>query len=150
MRLFVALPLPAEPAAHLAAALGRDPDPRWHLTLAFLGEQPSAAPYAEALAQVAGRPFRLALAGGGTFGGRVLWADVGAGRAELVALAGRVQDACRAAGAALEDRPYRPHVTLRRGRDLDAAPLAAYAGPVWTVEGPVLLESRGGRYLPVD
>ena len=141
------MPLPAEPAAHLAAALDRDPDPRWHLTLAFLGEQPSADPYAEVLPSSA--PFRLALAGAGTFGGRVLWVGVGEGCEALVELAGRVQDACRAAGAELEDRPYRPHLTVRRGRDLDAGPLSSYRGPAFDVDRAVLFESRDGRHLPV-
>ena len=155
MRLFVALAVPAEPAAALAAALGREPDPRWHLTLAFLGEQAAAQPVAAALARVAFAPFRLSLAGAGTFsGGRVLWVGVGEGEAPLRALAADVSAACRGAGVALEDRPFRPHVTVRRGRGLRPGALTEHAGPAWTVGAFALLESRllgasGVRYLPV-
>ena len=52
MRLFVAVPLPPAPALHLADALGREPDPKWHLTLAFLGETADPSPLARALAGV--------------------------------------------------------------------------------------------------
>lgn len=149
MRLFVAVGLPPQPAAHLAEALGTKPDPRWHVTLAFLG-QADAGPVSASLRQVRAAPFDVALAGSGTFGGRVLWAGVGAGRAELVALAGQVAVACREAGVVLEDRPYRPHLTLRRGRDLDPAPLAAYCGPAFRVGAFSLVESRGGQHVEVE
>ena len=68
---------------------------------------------------------------------------------DLVALAADVAAACRSVGVALEDRPYRPHLTLRRGRDLDAGPLAGYAGPAFRVGSFALLESRGGQHAEV-
>ena len=147
MRLFVAVGLPEVPAAHLAQALGRAPDPRWHLTLAFLGDVVDPAPLLGPLSAVPLDPFALSLAGAGTFGrGRVLWVGVGAGREPLSALAGEVAAACRSAGVALEERAFRPHLTVRRGRDLQPGPLAAYEGPGWTVERFALFASREGRY----
>ena len=146
MRLFAAVWPSAEAAEHLAAALGRPPSPRWHLTLAFLGEV--AVP--PDLSAVRVEPFDVALGGAGTFsGGRVLWAGVRLGAEPLAELAVAVAGACAAAGVALEDRPYRPHLTVRRGRDLEPGPLVHYAGPAWTVDRFALLESRGGRYLAV-
>lgn len=149
MRLFVAVGLQPGPAVHLAAALGTAHDPRWHVTLAFLG-QCDPGPVAASLRQVRAAPFDLALAGSGTFGGRVLWAGVGPGRAELGALARQVAVACRGAGVVLEDRPYRPHLTVRRGRDLDPAPLADYAGPAFRLEAFSLVESRDGQHVEVE
>lgn len=98
---------------------------------------------AAALEAVPCAPFRLALAGAGTFGGgRVLWVGVGEGAEPLSALAGQVAAAC----GVVEDRPYRPHLTVRRGRGLAPGPLADYAGPGFAVERYTLVESRAGQH----
>jgi RNA 2',3'-cyclic 3'-phosphodiesterase len=169
VRLFVALVPPAEALEHLAADLvearTRDADvlgdealrwarpDTWHLTLAFLGE------VADRLVPGLDRRLRRAaarhpacevsLAGAGRFGGRVLWIGFGGEVAGLRRLAASVQAASRRAGADVDERPLRPHITLARARDpLDLRPavaaLAAYSGPRWTAAEIVLVRSRLG------
>jgi 2'-5' RNA ligase len=142
----------------------------WHITLAFLGEvadprvDPVAAEVGRAVAAAgpaAGRPFRLRLAGAGTFPARgaprVLWAGVTGAGAEVDAAAERlgrlaraVRRAARAAGVPVERRPYRPHLTLGRWRPADAAdravadPLTGYAGPPFDVAEILLIRSHLG------
>jgi 2'-5' RNA ligase len=149
VRLFVAVRPPAAALRSLAEALGLDVDDRWHLTLAFLGEQPDPEPFVRPLTEAALRstPFPLALAGGQTFGGRVLSAAVAGDVAALDRLARDVQDACRRAGAELDARPFRPHLTVARGRGLQVpAALSSYEGPSWVVEQLELVHSHlGGR-----
>jgi 2'-5' RNA ligase len=141
VRLFVAVRPPVDVLAHLARTLARPPAPTWHLTLAFLGEVDDDAPLAGPLADVAARrpPFSLALAGSGRFGPAV-WVGV---TGDVPALAGLAADVAAACGLG-DDRPYRPHLTVARGR-LDPAALASYAGPSWTVDRLVLVRSVLGR-----
>ncbi|MFE1786535.1 2'-5' RNA ligase family protein, partial [Streptomyces sp. NPDC059506] len=86
-----------------------------------------------ALAAAAGRygPFGIALAGGGRFGDRTLWTDVEGDREVLVELAGAMDDAARACGVRIDDRPNRPHLTLARGPPppRPRPPASPYAGP---------------------
>ncbi|MFN2536884.1 MAG: 2'-5' RNA ligase family protein [Mycobacteriales bacterium] len=138
MRLFVGVRPPAEVCAQLAAALGGDADPRWHVTLAFLGERPDPEPVLEALRPVAARhgPVPLRLSGGGTFGARVLWAGV----------AGRLAPLARDVQVALgipEQRPFHAHVTVRRGHGLIIPrALSELAGEQWTADEIELVLSR--------
>jgi 2'-5' RNA ligase len=144
MRLFVAVRPPAAVCAALAAAAARPVDPRWHVTLAFLGERPDAAPVVEALDGLVQRhrAFTLALAGGGTFGGRVLWCGLSGELAALTALATDV----RAAVAGGEDRPFRAHLTLARGRHLVVPTgLHGFASEPWEVNEVELVRSRLAR-----
>src|SRR4051812_28363020 len=110
MRLFVALVPPRHTLAELDAALGERaaegvrwgrPE-QWHLTLAFLGEgdDHKRPGLCERLARAAGRhsPFTLSFAGGGHFGGRVLWAGVAGDRTGLRRLADSVRAAARRCG----------------------------------------------------
>lgn len=148
--------------AHVVAPLRRArPDLRWappeawHLTLAFLGEVPSAgqAVVSRRLAGPAARhaPVRLVCAGAGTFGparaARVLWVGLDGERDRLGALARSVAAAARRAGVEVEPRPFRPHLTLARAarplpvEDLLAA-LAGYAGPPWTADRLHLVRSH--------
>jgi len=129
--------------AHLAGARTSNPD-QWHVTLAFLGEVGSADPLYAGLAAVAAAhaPFRLQLAGGGSFGRRVTWSGVGGDVAELRALASDVQAACRVAGVQLEERAYRPHLTVGR---IDRQLLSSYVGPVWDVREFQLVHSVLGQ-----
>ena len=150
MRLFVAVRPPAEAIGHLVAALPRWPSQpeRWHLTLAFLGEVTDPAPVAEQLrAAVTGvAAFPLALRGSGSFGrGAVVWVGLAGDVPALRSLAGAVTRACRAAGADVDDRPYRPHLTVGRKGHPDAAALASYDGPVWPVTEVELVRSDVGR-----
>ncbi|WP_018567086.1 RNA 2',3'-cyclic phosphodiesterase [Streptomyces sp. PsTaAH-124] len=128
----------------------------WHLTLAFYGEvAEETVPELEArLAKAAHRtrPFPLALRGGGRFGhGKALWTGAEGDLPALRLLAGRAQAAGRRAGApgtaADGHRPYRPHLTLARGRPplADVRPhadaLAGLTGRTWTVDEIVLVRS---------
>ena len=147
MRLFVSLRLPSPARAHLAAALAgaRLTDVgQWHVTLAFLGEVPAAEPLAPELAGAVAQhpPLALRVRGGGAFG-RVWWGGLDGDVAGLRSLAADVADACRAAGVALEDRPYRPHVTVAR-RGSGPHPLEGYEGPAWTASEVELVRSRLG------
>jgi 2'-5' RNA ligase len=163
VRAFVALVPPDDALAELAAAVAVLPhEPRlrwsprgqWHLTLAFLGEVDELARdrLAERLARAARRhaPVELALAGGGRFGDRVLWAGVDGDRAGLRLLAGSVRAAARRAGLPVDDRPYRPHLTLARARppEPDLRPLAGalrgFVGRAWAVSALHMVRSDLG------
>ncbi|WP_159798025.1 RNA 2',3'-cyclic phosphodiesterase [Puerhibacterium puerhi] len=190
MRLFTAVYPSAEASAHLDLALGgvggaavADPGAslRWvpkeqrHVTLAFHGEVPDgAAPgfvadLRAALAQQ--EPFDVALAGGGSFGGRTLWVGVGEGLEGLRALSAAAERSAALAGFRADDRAGgRPHLTVarafvprgrdrvdrggaRRARGRDevsplvawAHALAVYRGPAWRVDAVHVVTSRLGQ-----
>jgi 2'-5' RNA ligase len=170
VRCFVAIPLPDEVKAKVAAVQAEarrrcgDVDMRWtrpaslHLTLKFLGSVP-----AERLGAVRTALERvvdgvhlplLSLAGLGAFPeprrARVLWLGVTDGAAALVELAAAVDRASAVLGFEPERHPFAPHLTLGRvraprgGADLRGALSAcgdAAAGS-WTPEAVVLYESR--------
>jgi RNA 2',3'-cyclic 3'-phosphodiesterase len=99
-------------------------------------------------------PMTLRLAGGGRFGSlrrpQVAWTGLDGDVEPLVQLAGRLAAVARRLGLPVEDRPFRPHLTLGRwrpGRPADGAltdRLAAYRGPDWTVTEVRLWESHLG------
>ncbi len=111
--------------AVLAIAL---PGVRWpdvaslHLTLAFLGELDSArldaAIEAAGVAARSARPFRLRVAGLGTFGPpkapRVIWAAVGGDLPALRALHADLVRELSTCGFPPEEREFSPHFTLAR------------------------------------
>jgi 2'-5' RNA ligase len=174
VRLFVALIPPGNVLADLAAAItaARGPCPEegpdlrwagadhWHLTLTFLGQVDE-----DALAELMGRlaraarrhqPVELSVAGAGVFGARararVLWAGIRGDRGQLKALAASVAAGARRSGIAVDDRPYRPHLTLARSRARQGADVRAivealesYAGPSWTARELHLVRSYLGR-----
>jgi 2'-5' RNA ligase len=169
-RTFVAIPLPAGVATTLEARLvplrAAHTQARWsdlaqaHLTLVFLGDTPAAVVPAVVLAvtrAAAGRaPFRVALHGAGSFGGRgrplVAWLGIGAGAAELTALAADI----RARLVTLPGLAHlaaagemRPHLTVARRAPASLAPLLRNAfageGPAWTIDGLVVMRSPLGR-----
>jgi 2'-5' RNA ligase len=148
VRLFLSLGLPPDARAHLAAALSglRLTDVgQWHVTLVFLGELPSERPLLPALGAVTVRtpPLRLHVEGGGVFHGPgVLWAGLGGDVAGLRRLATGLREACRASGVDLQDRPYRPHVTV--ARRADAGRLTGYTGPAWTATEVEVVRSTLG------
>ena len=167
MRAFVAVVPPDTARAELAAAvtplrsahpeLRWTPAAQWHLTLVFLGEVDEGAlpELSERLGRAAHRhaPMALALGGAGRFGDRVLWTRVreqptpaGAG---LRRLAAAVTAAARRCGLGLEDRAYRPHLTIARSRGgTDLRPLVAqlsgFAGTPWAADALHLVRSRLG------
>jgi 2'-5' RNA ligase len=131
---------------------------RWHLTLLFLGAVPPAAVpplLAAAVPAVAATPpLTLRLAGGGRFGSlrrpQVAWAGLEGDVEPLVELAARLLAAAGALGLPVEDRPFRPHLTLGRWRPRAPADgalpdrLAGYRGLDWPVTEVCLLESHLG------
>ncbi len=166
MRLFVAAAPPPGAVAHLAEALarGRDRQPsdplrwippeRWHLTVVFLGEvdpgRVDRLGAAIAPAAAAGAPLGLRLRGSGMFPG-VLWVGLAGDLDALGRLARASRRAARAAGLAVERRPYRPHLTVARSREPAAAALraardrlGAYEGPAFTVHALRLIRSFPG------
>jgi RNA 2',3'-cyclic 3'-phosphodiesterase len=176
VRLFYAVELAADVQAVLARLRPNDEsrDYRWvdasllHVTLAFLGEQP--AEKLEVLQQVgraaasASRPARLALGTAGSFGGkrapRVLWVDLAGDVEALLELQSRLDLALRGAGFALEDRPFRPHITLARRREIAKGgpppgwpPQLSAAHTTFRMERLTLFQSRlsprGPTYIPL-
>jgi RNA 2',3'-cyclic 3'-phosphodiesterase len=163
VRLFVALIPPAEALEELRAAtvpLHAELGPalrwarpeQWHLTLAFLAEvdDPTRAELAGRLGRAAARaaPLTLSIGAGGRFGDRVLWARVRGDTDRLRRLAESVRAAARRSGLPVEDRPYRPHVTLARTAGADLRPavarLAGFEGTPWTASRLHLVRSRLG------
>jgi RNA 2',3'-cyclic 3'-phosphodiesterase len=166
------------------AATNPGPGLRWvppeqrHVTLAFHGEVPDGAVpgYVEAMEEALRevRPFELALAGSGSFGGRTLWIGLGGDVTALRRLAGVVTSAAEEAGLPVENRAGgRPHLTVARasvaragaarkegrrgsrrprGRDDEAGSplatwsraLAVYGGPAWPVRDVHVVASRLG------
>src|SRR5437764_10558000 len=132
MRLFFALPLPSEMKEKLrptldearkesAGGVGFTKLEQLHFTLAFLGEQPrpdEALVAGESLREVAA--FDLVLSGVGAFPStmrpRVLWIGVTGGASQLIAAAERLRGALEQHGFKLEERNFRPHLTLGRVR----------------------------------
>lgn len=161
MRLFVALTPPAQVVEDLrigiTAVRQLAPDLRWtrpeqwHLTLAFLGEVGEAgmADLTTRLGRAATRhpPLTLSFCGAGRFGHRVLWTGVRGDRDGLRRLADSVRAAARRTGVALEQQPYRPHLTLARSDGSgDLRPLVRrlddYQGRPWDATRLHLVRSR--------
>jgi 2'-5' RNA ligase len=175
MRLFFAIELPP----NVRAALGRlrlagdeSRDYRWadpaslHVTLAFLGEQPAERlPILEEVgttAAAASVPGVLSLGTAGSFGGRrtprVLWVDLAGDVDALLALQARLDAGLRAAGFQLENRPFRPHITVARRRETaHGGPPPGWppqvAGGSFTLKQLTLFQSRlsprGPTYIPL-
>ena len=131
---------------------------RWHLTLLFLGAVPRevlpALGAGAAPVVAAAPPMLLRLAGAGRFGSlrrpSVAWAGVDGDVASLTALAGGLAELARGLDLPVEERPFRPHLTLGRWAPRRPADgtltdrLAGYRGPAWPVGEVQLLESRPG------
>ena len=133
-RLFLGLELPAICRETLSRLDPKLRGLRWvreeqlHLTMSFLGEveDEAAERLHDTLTDVHVAPFFLPILGLGTFGGArpsTLWAGVGKGHPHLFALHKHLQDAVLRAGLEPDLRPFHPHITLGRARDLSAASL---------------------------
>lgn len=165
MRLFVALPVPADVRRVLSDL--RDPsfsDVRWipperyHVTLCFLGASSpdDASRYAEALRTMSAPPARCATYGLDVLPGRrrprVLIAGLDR-TPSLMRVHAAVNDALEPVGASPDDRPFRPHVTLGRVQSsVDPAALhrtlrahEEFDAPTFTVSAVHLYES-----IPID
>ncbi len=164
-RLFVALPVPEEIADQLLPLQSGVPDARWvpaenfHITLCFAGEVPGGTrrDLEEELADIAGPPFAVAIAGVEQFNSgkqpRALVATVERSD-RLDWLHQKVSTVARNCGIELERRKFRPHVTLARfgskaetGHHL-AQFMASHStlriGP-WIADHFALYSSRTGR-----
>jgi 2'-5' RNA ligase len=171
MRLFVAIPVPAETGERLWALTGGlegawwMPPETYHLTLRFIGDadRHEAADLDAALAEIAFPGFDLSLAGIDFFGTasrpRVLYARVD-GSLPLNQLARKIDRAARQAELPREDRAFTPHVTIARLRDVSLVATMAFVqqralfrAPPFTVDHFTLYESRQGgggpAYIPL-
>ena len=123
LRLFIAVEVPTFSVPGLRPSLTPSGSTT-HLTLKFLGDTP------EGRVGEIGHALERSLQGAhevpvvyhglGAFPSarrpRVLWMGVTHGREGLQDLARRVEEACAGLGFPREDRPFVPHVTLRRFR----------------------------------
>ena len=170
MRLFIAIDLPDELKEELAGLSSGIPGARWvpadnmHITLRFIGEAGGGTQddVVEALSQVRGQPFELALKGVGHFESRrqphAVWAGV-VKTEPLVRLRESVEAAVQRAGLDAERRKYVPHVTLARLKHADPVRLQSfmtehslYQSPPFPVSGFTLFSSflsrSGAIYRP--
>lgn len=136
MRAFVGIFLPEDVSTRLGEIAASLPvgravsEDHMHVTLAFLDEQTPEAlgEFHDALAAMQLPAPEVAVERLDVFGGtapRVLFAEVRMSEA-LAELRRKVRSAARAAGITLPHERFRPHVTLRRFRRLDAHELAAF------------------------
>ncbi len=162
-RLFVAIHPPEDIRDLLIDAMDDSPELRWvpddnlHLTLRFIGEveRPLAEDIAAALSTVTFPAFELRIAGVGQFAqrnGGALWAAVEP-RAEVAALAAKVERACLAAGFEPERRAFHPHITLARWNRRSAETVRAFldrngglSSGSFAVDAFTLFESRLSRH----
>ncbi len=129
-RLFIAIDLPDSVRKLLA---GLDPHirgVRWteaaqmHLTLAFFGDVPEDVEptVREKLIAIEFGAFFLSVAGVGTFATKgapkIIWIGLGKAHPHLFQIYKRVQEAALAVGIEPELRPWHPHITVARCRDV--------------------------------
>jgi 2'-5' RNA ligase len=148
-RLFVAVPIPEVIVARIGAivdevrdSLGPDGDRvRWvqmeglHVTLRFLGPTPPGqvgvvGDAVERAARVTAGPFEVRVGGAGAFPEaarpRALWLGIRTGSDELARLSTAVTTELLAAGWALDERPFRPHLTIARTDGVHAGAAAGH------------------------
>ena len=155
IRLFAALPLPAEIAQALTRRQTGVENARWrepeslHLTLRFFGEIPEnlARDLDAELSVVGGGPFDIELSGAGAFGDgpdvHAIWAGVAENPA-LTRLAKACETAARRAGLKPERRAYRPHVTLAYLRHADPVEVGEWVQANNLLKSPpIRIESFG-------
>ena len=152
MRLFIAVNLSPEMKNALTDAQrmmydrgvrGRfTPEENLHLTLAFIGEYPSADAVMDALASVTFTPFELRLDGVGRFGD-LWWAGLRESAA-LTAVVRRVRRALAEHAIPFDRKRFTPHITLLRKASRDAASIQI-APAAMTVRAVSLMSSRRGR-----
>lgn len=160
MRLFVAVPFPAEVKSMLGKLIDdwrRERDKvGWvkkenlHLTLKFLGETPVEK--LEALRTnlssnlKSQSTFTLSLSGAGAFPNlnraRVIWIGVSEGKEKLVELAQKVEEATRPLGFPTEERNFSAHLTIGRVKDggLSEPLLAKVRACIFEAKGIIVSE----------
>jgi 2'-5' RNA ligase len=142
----------AASSAHIVCGGKRMQGDSLHLTMAFLGDLPADrfAIAEAAAAEISGEPFLLRVDQLGYWRhNRILWAGCDLLPAPLLDLVADLSTALRAAGFALESRPFAAHITLLR--DARCQSLPAMSEPIdWPVADFALVESNfsgaGARY----
>ena len=130
MRLFIALPLSEDarrvildgadalraevPTANVSRA------ENLHITLAFIGESNRVDALKACIDEVCRAPFTVTVGGSGRFGD-LIWAGVRVSP-PLAALERRLRAALTKAGFRLENRPFRPHITIAREAPVHSLP----------------------------
>src|SRR5215217_2278878 len=137
-RLFVAIDLPESTRELLA---GLDPHisgVRWidpaqmHLTLGFFDDVPGDIDLAlrDKLSTIDFGAFFLPVHGVGTFPAKgavkIIWIGAGKAHPHLFQIHKRVQEAALSAGLEPELRPWHPHITIARCRDVSAQALRKF------------------------
>ena len=129
-RLFVAIDLPDSTRQLLARLDPHIRGVRWtdqsqmHLTLSFLSDVADdiGLRLREKLSAIEFGAFFLPVAGVGTFSAKgtpkIIWIGVGTAHPHLFQIYKRVQEAALAAGLEPELRPWHPHITIARCRDV--------------------------------
>jgi 2'-5' RNA ligase len=129
-RLFVAIDLPESTRQFLAELDPHIRGVRWteaeqmHLTLGFFGDVPEDVDLAlrEELSAIDFGAFFLPITGAGTFPPKgppkIIWIGVGRGHPHLFQVHKRVQEATLAVGIEADLRPWHPHITIARYRDV--------------------------------
>ncbi len=85
-----------------------------HITMAFLGsvEEKGIPEIVESLCFAERMPeFSIEISGFGCFGNRVIWAGIGKGSKELLALREKLENSLE-----LRDKRFHPHITLARNK----------------------------------
>ena len=172
MRLFTAIDIPADVKATLAALLDRlrplaklgwIPVEKLHITTKFIGEWPAERleELKRALGAITSPMVEVAIRRVGWLpnprSARVLYAGVESSDS-LVTLAAATERAAAVAGVPVEDRIYRPHVTLARTRK--RVPLEALRSALAEIElsaigsyrasSFALYLSAGGKYTKLQ
>ena len=137
-RLFVAIDLPESTRQLLASLDPQIRGVRWvkptqmHLTLAFFGDVADYIELAlrERLGSIDFGAFFLPIVDVGTFSAKgapkIIWIGVGKAHPHLFQIYKRVQEAALAAGLEPELRPWHPHITIARCRDVSAQALRKF------------------------
>jgi len=92
-----------------------------HLTLAFIGESSDVHAIRGAIDRRKVEPFSLTIGGAGHFGD-LYWVGI-ENNPQLKALAENLQSDLRAGGFEIEDRAYKPHITIAR-KLVSASPIS--------------------------
>jgi RNA 2',3'-cyclic 3'-phosphodiesterase len=137
-RLFIGLELPRSCKSALVEIDPGIRGLRWlpsnqiHLTLSFLGNVGSReeSTLVERLAEVHVPRFFLPLQGVGSFNARgrpsVVWVGVGKGHPHLFALHQHIQSAVLRSGLEPDLKPFHPHVTVARAKDISTQALQPF------------------------
>ena len=137
-RLFVAIDLPDSTRQlltgldpHIRGVRWTDPT-QMHLTLGFFDDVPDDVDSAlrEKLSAIQFGAFFLPVRGVGTFSAKsapkIIWIGVGTAHPHLFQIHKRVQESALAAGLEPDLRPWHPHITVARCRDVSAQSLRKF------------------------